>query len=178
MEIIIKLGVCSDLRNMLRSNMVDLVFILDEQVYDPDLITSMSYKEPMVILASPEHKLVSKKKVTIRDIADEPLILTEKGCSYRGVFEAMFHEVGLQPHLSLEVGSIETIKTFAMSNLGITLLPLMTVQKEMNQMQLIALDWAGEEFKMMTQLLYHKNKWMTPAMKAFIAEVDFTTSLS
>lgn len=176
-EVVIKLGTCTDLRNMLKNNMVDLALILGESVNDSDLVSSMSYEEPMALLASPVNKLANKKEITIRDIADESLILTEKGCSYRNAFEKMFHKVGLQPHVALEVGSIETIKTFAMSNLGITLLPVMTVKKELDQKQLIALDWVGEEFNMMTQMLYHKNKWMTPSMKAFIAELhsDFST---
>lgn len=175
-EIIIKLGTCTDLRNMLKNNMVDLVLILGEPVDDSDLVSGMSYKEPMALLASPVNKLANKKEITIRDIANESLILTEKGCSYRSVFEKMFHKAGLQPHVALEVGSIETIKTFAMSNLGITLLPVMTVKKELDQKQLMALDWVGGEFNMMTQMLYHKNKWITPAMKAFIAELDLDLS--
>ncbi|MFL0194494.1 LysR family transcriptional regulator [Clostridium sp. WILCCON 0269] len=176
-EIIIKLGICSDLRNMLKNNMVDLIFILDEPIIDPDLILCMSYNEPMVILASPLNKLSHKNKLTIEDIADEPLILTERGCSYRNVFEKMFHKAGLKPHLSLEVGSIEAIKTFTMSNLGITLLPAMTVRKELDEKHLIELELVGCDFNMMTQILYHKNKWMTAAIKAFIWDLNNSINL-
>jgi DNA-binding transcriptional LysR family regulator len=167
-EVIIKLGTCSDLHNMLRNNMVDFIFTLGEQIKDSDLISCMSYKEPMALLASPENKLAPKKKLTLKDIVNEPLILTENGCSYRGAFESMFYKENLQPHLSLEIGSIETIKTFVISNLGITFLPIMTVQKELAQEKLVALDLVGCEFNMMTQILYHKNKWLTAAMNTFI----------
>ncbi|AGK98545.1 LysR family transcriptional regulator [Clostridium pasteurianum] len=168
-EIIIKLGVCSDLRNMLKNNIVDLIFILDKPVDDEDLIPCMAFNEPMVFLASPENKLSNKRKVTIKDIENEPLILTEKGCSYRNVFEAMFHKEGFKPHVSLEVGSIEAIKIFTMHNLGITLLPVMTVKKELKSKKLISINLNKDDFNMMTQILYHKNKWLNSAMKAFIA---------
>lgn len=167
-EIIVKLGICSDLRNMLKNNIVDLIFILDEPITDSNLISCISYDEPMAILASPLNRLSYKNNLTIEDIKAEPLILTERGCSYRNAFERIFHKLGLNPHLSLEVGNIEAIKNFTMSNLGITLLPIMAVKEELNKKDLIALDLKGCEFNMMTQLIYHKNKWITAAIKAFI----------
>ncbi|WP_010233782.1 LysR family transcriptional regulator [Clostridium arbusti] len=171
-EIIIKIGTCSDLHNMLKDNLVDLVLILGEPINDSDLISCMSYKEDMALLASPLNMLINKKNLTLKDISDEPLILTENGCSYRNVFISMFYKEGLQPYLSLEVGSIETIKTFVMSNLGITLLPVMTVKNELSQKKLVTLDLINCEFNMTTQLLYHKNKWVTAAMKAFILDMN------
>lgn len=167
-EVIIKIGTCSDLHNMLRNNTVDLIFILGELIKDPDLLSCMCHEEEMALLASPLSKLKDKNNLTLKDILSEPLILTEKGCSYRGVFEGMFKTENLQPHLSLEIGSIETIKTFVKNNLGITLLPVMTAQNELDKGELVKLDLVGCEFNIMTQVLYHKNKWLTPAMNVFI----------
>lgn len=100
----------------------------------------MSYDEDMALLASPSNLLVKKDNLTIKDIAKEPLILTERGCSYRIIFESMFYKESFHPHISLEVGSIETIKTFVMSNLRITLLPTMTVKNELSKKQLVKLN--------------------------------------
>ena len=169
-EVIIKVGVCSDLRSMLKNNIVDLAFILDKPIVDPDLISCVSYNEPMIFLSSPVNRLANKREVTMEDIKDEPLIVTEKGCSYRNVFEKMFQKAGLKPNIALEVGSIEAIKSFTMSNLGITLLPVMTVKKELENGQLVGFDLDGCKFNMMTQILYHKNKWVTAAMRSFISE--------
>lgn len=170
-EVIIKIGTCSDLHTMLKNNAVDLIFTLGELIKDQDLISCMCYKEEMAVLASPLNKLKDKLKLTLKDIVAEPLILTEKGCSYRGVFEEMFRKENLQLHLALEIGSIETIKTFVMNNLGITLLPVMTVENELNRGKLVKLNLSDCDFNMMTQILYHRNKWLTPAMNAFIEEL-------
>jgi DNA-binding transcriptional LysR family regulator len=170
-KVIIKIGTCSELQNMLKNNAVDLIFTLGELIKDQDLISCMSKKENMVILASPLNKLKNNMNITLKDIEGESLILTEKGCSYRSVFEAMFHKEGLQPNLALEIGSIETIKSFVMKNLGITLLPLMTVEDELSKRSLVKLDLVDCDFNMMTQILYHRNKWLTPAMNTFIEEL-------
>ncbi|MGG7176396.1 LysR family transcriptional regulator [Clostridium paraputrificum] len=170
-EVIIKIGTCRDLHNMLKSNEVDLIFTLGELIEDSDLISSMSTKESMGILASPLNKLRNKSKLKLRDLSGESFILTEKGCSYRGVLESIFHKEGLKPHLALEIGSIETIKSFVMNNLGITLLPVMTAEEELSKGNLVELDLVDLEINMMTQILYHKNKWVTPAMEAFIGDL-------
>jgi len=170
-DVIIKIGTCSDLQMMLKNNAVDLIFTLGELIKDQDFISCMCCNEDMAVLASPLNKLKDKLELTLRDITSVPLILTEKGCSYRGVFEEMFRKENLKPHLALEIGSIETIKTFVMNNLGITLLPVMTVENELNKGELVELDLKDCNFNMKTQILYHRNKWLTPAIDAFIEEL-------
>ncbi|MDD3224232.1 MAG: LysR family transcriptional regulator [Clostridium sp.] len=170
-EIIIKIGVCSDLRSMLKNNEIDFMFILDNPIEDDDFILCMAFNEPMMFLASQKNKLCGKDKITIEDIKNEPLILTEPGCSYRNIFESMFYKEGLKPNVALEVGSIEAIKTFTISNLGITLLPVMTVKKELKSGKLVQLNLDTEEFNLMTQVFYHKSKWLNSTMKSFIASL-------
>ncbi|AJA46982.1 transcriptional regulator [Clostridium pasteurianum DSM 525 = ATCC 6013] len=171
-EIIIKVGTCQDLYNMLKNNTIDLALVLGEPIEDSDLNSYMSSKEDMLLLASPLNRLANKKNLSIRDIAKEPLILTENGCSYRNVFISMFYKENIQPKLSLEIGSIETIKTFVMSNLGITFLPAMSVNNELQGKKLVKLDLIDYKFNIRTQLLYHKNKWISAAMKAFISDLS------
>lgn len=171
-EIIIKLGTCSTLRNMLKDNKVDLIFILGETVEDSDLVSYISYNEPMALLASSTNHLSNKNDLTLEDISSEPLILTEKGCNYRTVFESLFYEKNIKPHLSLEIGSIETIKNFIIRNLGITFLPEMTAKKELIEGKLVTLNFSECQFNMSTQVLYHKNKWVTPAMNSFMLSFE------
>lgn len=167
-DIIIKLGTCSELRNLLRNNTIDVAVILDRKVIDEDFVTKISVEEPMVVLSSPRHPIANIKSIIPQDLRGESIILTERGCSYRTLFEAMINGVGAYPRSILEVGSIQAIKQFTMSDLGITLLPLIAVEKELAEKQLIKLDWKGPEFNIMTQVIYHKDKWISPALKAFL----------
>lgn len=167
-DIIIKLGSCNELRNFLRNNMVDIAVFLSTEITDGDFITKVKFNEPMVVLASPTHPITKIKSIVPEDLKMESLILTEKGCAYRTMFEAMLNSAGAYPKSILEVGSIQAIKQFTMSDLGITLLPYIAVEKELNEKQLVMLDWKGPKFNMLTQVLYHKDKWVSPAMQAFL----------
>ena len=50
----------------------------------------------------------------------------------------------------------------------ITLLPETAVKQEVETGQLVQIPWVGSEFRIITQLVYHKDKWMSPTLKSFI----------
>lgn len=170
-EIVVRTGACSDIISWLKNNDVDISFLIGKELSFPNLITESLLSEPIVVLSGPDHPLAKKSSVTPVDMNDEHLILTDKGLSnscYRVVFEEILNKAGVQPKVILEYGSVEAIKKCVISGLGITVLPLITVQEELKRQELVVLHWHGLEFNMITQIVYHKNKWLSPPMLAFI----------
>ncbi|WP_026881779.1 LysR family transcriptional regulator [Clostridium akagii] len=167
-DIIIKLATDSNLRSYLKNNTIDVAIFLGKEVYDEDLISKTKFYEPMIVLSSPSHPISKLKSITADNLSSESLILNEKGCSYCTMFEAMLNKAGVYPKSILEVGSIQAIKQFTMSNLGITFLPRMAVEKELQEGQLAELNWHGPDINVMSQVMYHKDRWISPAMKAFL----------
>jgi DNA-binding transcriptional LysR family regulator len=49
-----------------------------------------------------------------------------------------------------------------------TFLPAITVERELEEQSLVALSWEGQEFSVVTQMLWHKDKWLSPALQAFL----------
>jgi len=167
-EIIIKLGVASELTNLIKNNTVDFALILDYPIQNIDTITYLSFDSPLVFLASPDNPQTKKVSLTIQDLAKETFILTEKDCSYRTVLDNRFHELGIHPRLFLELGNTEIIKNFVSNNLAITLLPQIAAESEIRNQTLMILDVIDYNYKMETQLLFHKNKNLTVSMKLFL----------
>ena len=52
--------------------------------------------------------------------------------------------------------------------MGIAFLPAVTVAAEIAQARLAALQWKGHDFQVVTQVLWHKEKWLSPALNAFL----------
>jgi DNA-binding transcriptional LysR family regulator len=167
-EVSMKFGNCTDFRHFLRDNFIDVAFSLGTRIESEDFITEISFDEPMLLLTAPGHHLIDKSEVLPEDIAKEPLILTELGCSYRAVFENMLNSLNLKANVVLETGSVQAIKQFTMSGLGVTLLPKVAVEEELSSGRLVALNWSGPDFGIVSQVLYHKDKWLSPALKAFL----------
>lgn len=121
----------------------------------------------MLLLAYPGNPLINK--VFPKDIENELLILTETGFSYRVAFERIPKDSGIKPNITLETSSVQAIKQFTMSGLGITVLPQVAVKSEVNAKKLIPLNWASSELNIISQIIYHKDKWISPALREFIA---------
>lgn len=167
-EILLKFGSCADFLRSLKENTIDIAFFLEKKINEEDFITEKEIPEPLVLLASPEHTLVQYENVFPEDLSEEPLILTETGCSYRALFESTLIQYNVKPHTVIETGNVQSIKQLTMSGLGITLLPEVAVKEECTQKRLVKLNWNGPPLELITQVIYHKNKWISSPLKAFI----------
>ncbi len=160
---------CAHYQTYLRKNEADAIFILDVPVHDPELIAHHLFEEPMVLITSPDHALAGRPSVSPQDLHGQPMVLTDSDCSYRRIFESILTQAGVKPASVIGINSTEVMKRFVMDGWGIGFLPQVTVIPELQSSQLVSLPWDGPDFHIHAQLTYHKDKWLSPALKAFIA---------
>lgn len=167
-EIILKLGTCSEIYNWIRHNVIDVAILMDNQIEARDLVIEPLRMEDITLVADRNYPLAHREKTKPVDLQGEQLILIEKDGCYRCIFESQLAKAQVQPSSTLEMGSIEAIKKFVMSGLGISLLPQMTVEQELSSGVLRDLNWKDSDFNIFTLIIYHKDKWLSPAIKAFL----------
>ncbi|MDT8899986.1 LysR family transcriptional regulator [Anaeroselena agilis] len=167
-EISICFDIGSDYRALVRKNLIDLAIFFDVPCCEPDLITHVLFEEPMTVIAAPSHPLTGKPRISPGDLSGEALVLTPEGCTYRRIFESILTQAGARPSSVMGISSNEVIKRFVGDGWGIGFLPRVVVEHELAAGHLAALNWAGPPFSINAQLTYHKNKWLSPALKAFI----------
>jgi DNA-binding transcriptional LysR family regulator len=140
----------------LRSGEIDAAVLLENPSSNhSDLIINTLSYEPMTLI----QPTVSKDKV-------DTILFTQQGCSYRTTFENYLAENKIQKKSVLEFSSIEAIKQLVINGIGISLLPSFAVKSEVNEGKLNAT--LLENKTITTLLAYHKNKWISPALKVFI----------
>jgi DNA-binding transcriptional LysR family regulator len=122
----------------------------------------------VLVVAAPDHPLVQSAQVTPADLEGEPILLTERGCSYRNLFERALAAGGVHPATTMEFASIEAVKQCVAAGVGIAMLPEVVVAREMAQGQLCALRWEQPGFEVYTQMAWHKDRWLSPALSAFL----------
>lgn len=167
-KIILKPGVCWELPNLIRSGDLDLAFLLQPETKDRDLCIETLVQEKMALIASVDHPLINYNYVNPEHLKDETILHTEPGCTYRALFEQQLNSHGIFPNPDLEFWSIEAIKNCVMSGLGLSFLPLVTVEKEVKEGKLKLLAWDDRPQRLATQIAYHKNKWLSPALREFL----------
>jgi len=69
----------------------------------------------------------------------------------------------------VEFASIEAIKECAKAGMGLTILPRVAVGPELGERALIALSWGGPPLEIVSQMVWHKDKWLSPALSAFLS---------
>lgn len=164
---LIRTGVSVDLREQARKGLLDVALLLDKPFTDDTLIIKPLRQERLLILVSPTHPLAAKVSVLASDLESETIIVPEPG-SYRAVFEKYLDENGVRMTSTIEFSSIEAIKQCVIAGIGITLLPEMTVFRELSNWELIAIEWKDAAYPITTQLCWNRNKWLSPAASAFI----------
>jgi DNA-binding transcriptional LysR family regulator len=159
----------SELRRLVAEGALDVAFVLEEPAPSPaSLRVEPLLTEALVLIAPPEHPLAARRHVVAADLEGEQMLLTETGCSYRNLFERVLAASGVRPVATLEFSSIEAITRFVMVGMGIAVLPEVTVAAAIAEGRLAALRWAGGELRIETQIIWHKDKWISPALAAFL----------
>lgn len=167
-NIILKNSICSDLRSRLHTGEFDIVFTIEPQIVNKDLVVKNLKDESMVIIGEPNADLEFFKTNIENQVARENIIFSEKGCSLRISFENYLKQKKIKYINPLEFSSVEVIKKCVMNGIGISVLPFYVVRKEINEGKLKMLELNEPFDKYSTQLVYHKNKKISIAMSKFI----------
>jgi DNA-binding transcriptional LysR family regulator len=160
----------SEMRRGVEEGEVDAAFVLDEPFRELRLGVEPLVSEPLAMLVSCNHPLSNVEAVKPSDLASEPVLLTEEGCSYRSLFLRWLSADGVRPS-ALEFGSVEAIKQCVMAGMGVAVLPEVTVGKELSEGRLVEVSsWRRSSPRMYTHLVWHRERWQPPTIRAFLAE--------
>lgn len=91
----------------------------------PDLDYHELFAMSWSLITPPRHRLAGHRRVRLKDVVTEPLIIYERGSTGRQHILDAFHENGLSPQVTLETTSTETIVSMVEAGLGIAIVPLL-----------------------------------------------------
>ncbi len=151
----------------LESGKLDLVIDMRDSVTNPAFESVPLRIERIFLLAHGSHALAAQRVVRPTDLAGQTLLLTEAGCGYRAKLDRVLAMQNIRTGNVTEFASVEAIKQCVAAGMGIALLPAITVAREIKQHHFKALHWVGPTLDISTHMLWHKDKWISPAMAAF-----------
>jgi DNA-binding transcriptional LysR family regulator len=152
----------------LESGKVDIVIYMREDPKSEAHRSIRLHTEKISLYGEPSHPLVNRRAVKPADLSGQRLLLTEAGCGYRAKLERILAMQNIRPGNVTEFSSVEAMKQCVYAGMGIALLPDIVVARDVREKLCQALDWAGPSLDVGTFLLWHKDKWVSPAMAAFL----------
>lgn len=161
-DIAIEMDTCPRLREKLQNGELDISFFLQPTVHHKSLSTNVLRSESFSLVAPKDYN-----QPELKPSADTLVLYTESGSDYGRIMEDYFKSIDFFPRNTLEMNSIEAIKKYILSGIGITLLPTYSIQEDAKQGLLKSFD-CSTYTTYYSQISVHEKKWINPAMKAFI----------
>lgn len=162
----------AETRRAIAEGVVDAAFVLQAPIDGPphaDFLAEHLVEEPLVVVARPDHYLARALEVGPADLEDETILLHEKGCGYRVVFEGIMAKAEARPkEAPIEFSSGEAIKRCVEAGMGVAVLARVSVEREIEEGRLTVLRWEEPNFRVLTQMVRHSGKWVSPALEAFM----------
>ena len=158
---------------MLHRNEIDILYFMDKTVNSPDWIKVLEQPEPVVFVTRPDNPLAQEENISLQRLLEEPLLLTTKDVSYRYELDQLLAAKGLAPHPILEAGDTAVLTELLLQGAGVSFLPRFSVQKYLDRGELCILRPEARPMEIRSQLVYHKNKWVTTQMARFLELMRF-----
>ncbi len=130
--------------SMVEENAVDLG-VVEAPVNNKNLAVEVCRVDQLVAIVPPDHELASRERVHISDLLEYPFIAREEGSGTRGVFHEYLKAAGINVRdlkVAMELGSPESIKGAVQAGMGISIVSMVTLAKELqlNALKLLYLD--------------------------------------
>ena len=157
------------LKDMLMKNELDLIYTLDEQLHDSQFVKVFEAEEDIVIVTNVENPLSGRQKVRLSDLVSHPFILMNRNNAYRDQFdrELFRHGLSAEPFLELE-SDVLALRLIRENPEYLSALPRYTIQKSIHKNNLAIIPVEDCAMCQYRQLLYHKNKVLTPQIQGML----------
>lgn len=165
-QIILKMADCLEFSEMLEKNIIDVAFGLHDESKHQHLSQIDLFKGSTIFVAAPDHPLASLKKITTHELENQSFILTEAKSGYTMELKKLLEALNVQVNTIMEFSSLEAIKQCVKNGLGITLLPSIVVDKEIQRNELVILPVEIDQIFIHPKMIYHREKWMSTPLQA------------
>jgi DNA-binding transcriptional LysR family regulator len=130
-------GDSDNIIHMVLSGEVEIGFIGKTVDQDRRLVSEQIWEDELVLVVHREHPWASLREVTVSQLSSEPFIIREKGSGTRKSLETYLsdhHGAGFRDfHVVSEMGSSEAVKEAVILGLGVSIISIQAVKRELAQ---------------------------------------------
>ncbi len=127
----------------------------------------------LVVVAPPDHPLRDERRIPLSRIAEARFLVREPGSGTRTAVDNLFAEHGLNVRPTMELGSSEAIKQAVLAGLGVSVLPLHNIHRELKSGDIIVLDVEHFPLRRRWYAVHLKGRRLSLVAQAFL---DFLTT--
>lgn len=163
---------CARVPDWIRDHEVDMGYIHEMEPIKNDAYTSVPlFSEPICFLTTPKNPLTQKSQVLYKDLEGQKFAFTYDNCCFTAAFRNRMRKEGITPSSELFLGSVSAVTQSVLQDDRIALIPYSAVP-HLREEGLICLSWEDEPIRPWVQVLYDRNKRLSPAEKELIRQAQ------
>jgi LysR family transcriptional regulator, transcriptional activator of the cysJI operon len=124
--------------------------------------------DKLILICAPDHLWARKHHVDIRKLNGQNYVSWAKGMASQRALDRIFQEHKIRVHVVMEFDNIETIKRSVEIGAGVSIVPLMSVQKEIQSGALVQVNFADRNFSRPLGIIVRTRQELNPAARKFI----------
>lgn len=160
-----------DMFQILDRNEADVMLTLDRHVYQKDYVIAKEGRISTHFVVGAKSPLAKRKEISIKELVSEPFILTELGMGYRGALDRHLAKLSLDIQPVLEISRTDIITKLLEGGNAVSFLPDFITRRKVEEGDLVYLNVPDVDIDIWQQLIYHRNKWISQALDAFLQYV-------
>jgi DNA-binding transcriptional LysR family regulator len=164
----LEIGARASVQEQVLRNELDLA-IVGPALKDPDLEITPFLTDELVVVAPAGHRLVGKRKLSLKDLADQPFVMREPASGSRLSLEKAARKAGAKLRIAMELGSNGAIKHAVESGLGLAVLSRYACALELSGGRLVELDVTGFPIRRDWHIVHLRRRRLPASVQAFIA---------
>lgn len=158
----------SELYKLLDRNEVDVICTMDQRVYNTNYKIISEEKMHAHLVCSIDHELAKKASISFEELLNEPFLLTEKGVSYRRIFDEALAKENYEIQPILEISNPDYICQLIEANMGLSFLPDYVTQDAIKNKKVVQLPLNNVNAELWKLIVIHKDKWVSPQLQVLL----------
>lgn len=142
--------------------------LVEGPIHSPFIQEEAFNDDELILICGAGHSLWGRTRIEPGDLAGHAFIIRESGSGTRDIFERVMSELGVIWKIAGVYNNTEAIKQAVRGNLGLAVVPRISVEEEMKQGQVWATEVRGLNLMRKFNLVYHRQKFFTTAIQTFI----------
>lgn len=136
----------------------------------PEVESLHLFNDDLALVVGVNHPFASKGRVSVQEAGREPFLFFERSSSYHSLIYSMFLRAGVVPESIMELDSMETTKHLVEAGLGISILPVISVEREVADGTLKRLEIRDLEQPAQREVGVHvlRNHILAPPVRDFL----------
>lgn len=124
--------------------------------------------DKLILICSPQHPFARRKQIDVRMLNGQNFVAFERDIPSRRALDRIFRDHDVKVRVVMELDNIETIKRSVEIGVGISIVPLFSVQREVQSGTLSQVQFQRQTFWRPLGVIVKSKRVLTPAARKLI----------